>query len=58
MTHLTCALAVLAALVAHPAAAEAISAAETLLFQTNHLQNVRAPAHLCLPQGGQRGAGV
>jgi len=46
MTHLTCALAVLAALVAHPAAAEAISAAETLLFQTNHLQNVQAPATL------------
>lgn len=46
MRHLTCALAVLAALVAHPAAADAISAAETLLFQTNHLQNVRAPATL------------
>ena len=43
----TCALAcALAALVANPAAAEAISTAETLLFQTDHLQNVQAPATL------------
>ena len=38
-----CALALLAA---QPAAAEAISDAETLLFQTNHLHNVHAPATL------------
>ncbi|MDB5936869.1 MAG: hypothetical protein JWQ01_4213 [Massilia sp.] len=38
--------AVACALVVQPAAAQAISAAETLLFQTNHLQNVRAPQTL------------
>ena len=46
MLHRTCALAFLAALMANPAGAQAISAAETLLFQANHLQNVPAPATL------------
>jgi len=43
---LACTLAGTLAAVVRPAAAEAISAAETLLFQTNHLQNVQAPATL------------
>jgi hypothetical protein len=33
-------------LLAQPASAQEVSAAETLLFQTNHLQNVQAPATL------------
>jgi hypothetical protein len=40
---LACAL---AAGVTPPAGAQAISSAETLLFQTNHMQNVHAPATL------------
>ncbi|MFC0135933.1 hypothetical protein CR105_01245 [Massilia eurypsychrophila] len=41
-----CILAAACVLAAQPAAARAISAAETLLFQANHLQNVRAPLTL------------
>ena len=41
-----CIIAAACALAAQAAAAQAISAAETLLFQTNHLQNVRAPLTL------------
>jgi len=40
------ALSPLTAQAAQPATAQDISAAETLLFQTRHLQNVRAPATL------------
>jgi hypothetical protein len=39
-------VAVACALTAQAAAAQAISVAETLLFQTDHLQNVRAPLTL------------
>jgi hypothetical protein len=41
-----CIAAVACALAAQPAAAQAIAEAETLLFQTGHLQNVRAPLTL------------
>lgn len=37
---------ILAALATQPAAAQAVSTAETLLFQTNHLNNVHAPSTL------------
>ena len=49
MTHASWRFGVLAlacTLAVQPVAAEAISAAETLLFQTNHLHNVHAPATL------------
>ncbi|MET0858931.1 MAG: hypothetical protein ABWY27_19445 [Telluria sp.] len=48
MTYSTwrCIAAAALALAAQPAAAQAIAVAETLLFQTNHLQNVRAPLTL------------
>jgi hypothetical protein len=40
------AFAMLAALAAGPAAAQAISSAETLLFETDHLERLKAPATL------------
>lgn len=48
MNHSTwrCAAALACALAAQPAAAQAIAPAETLLFQTNHLQNLHAPQTL------------